>query len=266
MSLSSGTASGLHYELAGPEQGSVLVFSHALGGDMTMWDAQVRELAGSYRILRYDTRGHGRSAQPTGSLTLTDLAEDVLQLLDHHSINRGHFCGLSLGGMVGQWLGLHAPERLSSLVLADTAPQMGNAETWDARIKTIQDGGMAAISHATMERWFTPDFRKREAQTVSHFEAVFQATNPTGYIACARVVREGVLAREEFRRFRSVPVPTLVLTGTHDAAATPTDSQFLASCIPDCRYAELPAAHISPVEASAAFTQALRSFLQSQTR
>jgi 3-oxoadipate enol-lactonase len=233
---------------------------------MTMWNAQVRELAGSYRILRYDTRGHGRSAQPAKPLTLADLAQDVIHLLDHHSIHRAHFCGLSLGGMVGQWLGLHAPERLSSLILADTAPQMGNAETWDARIKTIQDGGMTAISRATMERWFTSEFRKREPQTVAHFEASFQATNASGYIACARVVQEGVLTREEFEHFRSISVPCLVITGSHDAAATPVDSRFLSSCIPDCRYVELYAAHISPVEAGAAFTHELRSFLEDHAK
>ena len=264
MSLSNDTASDLYYEFTGPEEGPVLVFSHALGGDLSMWEAQTAELADSYRILRYDARGHGRSAQPVSPVTLADLAQDVLRLLTHHSIDRAHFCGLSLGGMVGQGLGLHAPQRLRSLVLADTAPQMGNAETWNARIAAIRRDGMAALAPATMERWFTSGFRRREPQTVAHFEAVFRATEPAGYIACAQVVREGVLPREEWERFRSISIPTLVLTGAQDAAATPADSKLLASYIPRARYVELAAAHISPVEAGAAFTKALRSFLGSQ--
>jgi 3-oxoadipate enol-lactonase len=228
-----------------------------------MWDAQIAELAGSYRVLRYDTRGHGRSAPLTGSLSLADLAQDVLSLLDHHSIGRAHFCGLSLGGMVGQWLGLHTPGRLRRLVLADTVPQKGSVKTWDARIIAIQHGGMAAIASSTMERWFTPEFREQAPQIVAHYEAVFRTTGPTGYIACARVVQEGVLPQEEYGRLRSIPVPTLVVTGTHDSAATPTESRTMASYIPHGRYVELAASPISPVEASNGSTQALRAFLQS---
>jgi 3-oxoadipate enol-lactonase len=263
MSFQSGTAFDLYFELTGPEDGPVLVFCHALGGDMSLWDAPVAKLAGRYRILRYDMRGHGRSGQPAGPLTLGDLAQDVFDLLKYHSMGRIHFCGLSLGGMVGQWIGLNAPERLESLVLVDTAPEMGSPETWDARIAEIQRNGMAAIAGSTMERWFTREFREREPQTVAHFEAILQATAPAGYIANAQVVRKGVLSISEFERFRSIDVQTLIVTGTHDAAATPAEAQLLASYIPRSRYVELAAAHISPVEASEEFTNSLAAFLSS---
>jgi len=265
MSSQSGNAFGLQFEVTGREDGPVLVFSHALGGDMSMWDRQVAKLAASYRILRYDMRGHGRSEQPAGSLTLADLAQDVFRLLDHHSIGPVYFCGLSLGGMVGQWLGLNAPHRLAGLVLVDTAPQMGTVETWNARIAEIERGGMAAISRSTMERWFTLEFRQREPQTVAHFEAVLSATPPAGYIATARVVQQSVFPRTELQRLSAIQVPTLIVTGKHDAAATPAESQLLASYIRHSQYLELPASHISPVEASDLFTDALSAFIESHT-
>lgn len=249
------------YEINGPEDAPVVVFSHALGGDLSMWDVPAAKLAGAYQILRYDLRGHGRSAQSSEAFALKDLAADVLQLLDQHRIERAHFCGLSLGGMIGQWLGLHAQDRLHSLALVDTAPQMGTLEQWNERIEQIERQGMSPISNATMSRWFTEAFRERNPATVDRFKSILEATSPAGYIACAKVVRDASLAATDLARYGSVRIPTLVVTGTFDSAAKPADCQAMAAQIPGSRYVELNAAHISPVEASAAFTHTLETFL-----
>ncbi|MFL6446694.1 MAG: 3-oxoadipate enol-lactonase [Bryobacteraceae bacterium] len=253
--------SDLFTDITGPENRPVIVFSHALGGDLSMWNRQVTRFADAHRILRYDLRGHGRSPQAASPLKLEDLGADVLELLDHHGIERAHFCGLSLGGLIGQWLGLNAPERLLTLTLADTAPRMGSPEQWDERIQQIERGGMSAIAGATMERWFTEAFRKAEPETVAHVRSVLEATSPAGYIASAKVVREGLGGNIE-----EISVPTLVATGTFDAAAKPEESSKMAARIPRSRYAELNAAHISPLEASGQFNDALAAFLEEQAK
>lgn len=256
-------ADQLFVDITGPEKAPALVFSHALGGDLSMWDRQVARFAGKYRIVRYDLRGHGRSPASIASLTVDDLGGDVLELLDGEGIERVHFCGLSLGGMIGQWLGLHAPERLLRLVLVDTAPRMGNPEQWDARIKQIEQHGMSAISSATMERWFTENFRNREPETVARIRSIFEATPAAGYISCAKVVRQGSISGPQNKDLNRISVPALVMTGKFDAAAKPDDCREMARHIPNSRYVELNAAHISPVEASEEFNEALESFLDS---
>jgi 3-oxoadipate enol-lactonase len=224
-----------------------------------MWDRQVPQFSGEYRVVRYDLRGHGRSPQSASAFTLDDLGKDVLRLLEQHGIERAHFCGLSLGGLIGQWLGLHAAERLLSLALVDTTPRMGAPEVWNQRFAHIEAGGMAAISQGTMERWFTESFRQREAETVTRVRKVLEATPASSYMACARVVRDSSI---EFTDLERINVPTLVMTGTFDSAAKPEDARRVSSHIPGSRYLELPAAHISPVEASDAFNEALGTFLK----
>ncbi len=220
-------------------------------------------MTAKYRVLRYDLRGHGRSPVPEEPITLADLGQDVLRLMDGLAIKRVHFCGLSLGGMVGQWLGLHAPERLHTLALVDTAPRMGSAEMWDERIQNIQQNGLEAIAQATMERWFTAKFRQQKAETVSQIRTMFLATPLDGYTACAKVVRNGVLAKDQLTQFNAVQTPTLVITGTEDTAATPAAAQQMVSFIRGAQYHELLAAHLSPVEAADEFGAVLEKFLKS---
>jgi 3-oxoadipate enol-lactonase len=245
--------------ITGEDKNPAIVFSHALGGDLSMWDRQVAHLAGAYRVLRYDLRGHGRSPRSASDFTLEDLGRDVVQLLDQNGIERAHFCGLSLGGLIGQWLGLHAAERLLSLTLVDTTPRMGAPEVWDQRFAQIEAGGMAAISQGTMERWFTETFRKQEGETVARVRRVLEATSTSGYIACATVVRDSSIELEDLE---SIDVPTLVMTGTFDSAAKPEDARKVSAGIPGSRYVELPAAHITPIEASDDFNEALSTFLK----
>lgn len=257
---------GQWVEFIGSEQNPVVVFSHALGGNRTMWDKQVPAVTASYRVLRYDLPGHGSAPEHTNPLTLEDLANNLLTLLDEHGIDRVHFCGLSLGGLIGQWLGLNAQHRLRTLTLVDTAPQMGSVETWNERIQQIERHGMSSISEATMSRWFTESFRREQPELVIHFKSVLENTSQSGYIANAKVVRDACEYGGTLQRFTAVQVPTLVATGRFDSAAKPTDCQAMASVIRGSRYVELPAAHISPVEAADSFNAAFLSFLAHSER
>src|SRR5438067_2664831 len=145
----------IHYRIDGPDQAPVVLLSNSLGADLAMWDAQMPALATRYRVLRYDARAHGQSNAPPGRYTIEQLARDVIAILDALAVDRVRFCGLSMGGMIGQWLALHAPNRLEQLVLANTAAKIGTDETWNARIDAVRRGGMAAIADGVLARWFT---------------------------------------------------------------------------------------------------------------
>jgi 3-oxoadipate enol-lactonase len=252
-------SSDLFFQTTGPEKAATVVFSHAVGGDLSLWNAQIEAFSPSYQLLRYDLRGHGRSPQPESALSIEDLGRDVLNLLDERGIERIHFCGLSLGGLIGQWLGVHGRNRLLSLTLVDTAPRMGTPDVWNQRFDQISRGGMSAVAAATMERWFTQSFRAREPETVARIRSVLESMSPAGYMACAKVVRDTSIGREDLR---GITTPTLVVTGTFDAAATPDQCRDMAAQIPGSRYVELNAAHISPVEAGKEFNEELSAFLR----
>lgn len=251
------SGSRLHYRFEGEEGAPVLVLSNSLGTDLSLWDAQVPGFTRHFRLLRYDTRGHGASSAPPGPYTLAELVRDLLDLLDHLDLNRVHFCGLSLGGMIGMWLAIHAPERLERLVLCNTAARIGPPELWDRRIEAVQAGGMAAIADAVISRWFTPAFLEQQSGAVDAVRTVLLQTSPGGYIACCAAIRDLDL-REAITQIR---VPTLVIAGTHDLATPPADGHFLAEQISGARVIELAAAHLSNIEAPPAFTDAVTHFL-----
>jgi len=246
----------IHYELDGADNLPVLVFSNSLGVNLAMWEPQVQALSPHFRLLRYDTRGHGRSSVPPGPYTIAQLGADVLHLLDALDIQQASFCGLSLGGVTGQWLGIHAPNRIHKLILADTAAKIGNEEGWNTRIATVSQEGLDSIIPATLERWFTPAFRTAQPQTVANTSAMLRATDPQGYAGCCAAIRDA-----DFRSsIRDIRTPTLVITGTRDPVTPPDDGHFLAENIAGAGYVELPAAHLSNTEAAAAFNAAILEF------
>jgi 3-oxoadipate enol-lactonase len=247
----------LHYRIDGPEKGPVLVLCNSLGTDHTMWDPQVPALARKLRVLRYDRRGHGASAVTPGPYTIEQLGRDVLGLLDELRIDRVRFCGLSLGGMTGMWLGTHAANRIERLVLCNTAAQIGSPEPWNARIEAVRKGGMAAIESGVMARWFTPGFLAQPTPMLGRMREVFLQLSPDGYVACCAAVRD-MDQRESIAR---ITAPTMVIAGTHDASTTPAAGQFIAGSISGARYVELDAAHISNVEAADRFTAAVLDFI-----
>lgn len=247
----------LNTRLDGPAGAPVLVLSNSLGTDLTLWDAQIPAFSARFRVLRYDTRGHGASPVTAGPYAVETLARDVLELLDALKIERVNFCGLSLGGMTGMWLGVHAAERIERLVLANTAPQIGTAEIWNARIDAVRTGGMEAIADAVLQRWFTSGFRGRAPQAVARVRAMLTATPPEGYVACCAAVRDADL----WPGIASLRAPTLIISGTHDVATPPTEGKRMSERITGARYAELDAAHISNVEAGPRFTAEAIDFL-----
>jgi 3-oxoadipate enol-lactonase len=250
-------AAKLNYHCDGAVSAPVLVLSHSLGCDLAMWTPQLPELVKRFRVLRYDSRGHGASVVTPGPYRIETLAGDVLRLLDELKIERVHFCGLSLGGMVGMWLAVHAPERLDHLVLANTAARIAPPELWDARIQAIRERGMPAIGDAVLARWLSADFLAREPERAARMLETLTGTSVEGYTASCAAIRDLDL-RHEISAIRS---PTLVITGALDAATPPADCQFLARQIAGARYLELPAAHLSNLEAPEAFTSALVAFL-----
>jgi 3-oxoadipate enol-lactonase len=249
-----------NYRLDGPADASVVVFSNSLGTNLAMWDRQIPALAQTFRVLRYDMRGHGLSSVTAGQYTIEGLAQDVVGLLDALKIESAHFCGLSVGGALGQWLGTNAANRFKSLALSNTAARIGTAETWNTRIKTVREGGMAAIADAVISRWFTEGFIKKSPESVEATRQMLLHTPPDGYLATCAALRE-MDQRETVAR---VSVPTLVIAGAKDAVTTPADAGFLVERIHGAQYVELNAAHLSNIEDADAFTDALINFLAGQ--
>jgi len=241
----------------GPADAPVLLFSNSLGTSLEMWDAQMPAFAERFRVLRYDMRGHGRSAVPPGPYSIADLGRDVLALLDANGIGRVRFCGLSMGGMTGMWLGCHAPERLEKLVLCNTSAQLGSPDQWNTRIAIVQNEGMKGVAEGVIGRWFTPEFREREPSEVARVRRMLLETPPAGYAACCAAIRD----QDQREAICAVPVPTLVVAGARDPATPPEHSRIIASKIPGARLVELDAAHLSNIEARDRFTASVLEFL-----
>ncbi len=245
-----------HYALTG-DKGPVLVFSDSLGTDFSMWDPQMAELQRHFRILRYDTRGHGRSSVTPGDYTIEQLGQDVLGLLDSLGLDRVHFCGLSMGGMIGIWLGIHTPNRLHRLVLSNTAARIGTKEMWNARIATVRKDGMKSVAATVIERWFTPGGRASFPERVAEAKRMLENSPPEGYAASCAAIRD-MDQRETVARIKA---PTLVIYGGSDPVTPASDAHFLAERIRGAVELEVAAAHLSNVEQPEAFTEAVRSFL-----
>lgn len=245
------------YRFDGPDDAPVLILSHSLGTDHTMWDVQMPTLTRYFQVLRYDSRGHGSSAVPPGPYTIEKLGQDALALIDALNIQKAHFCGLSMGGMVGMWLAAHAPERIDHLALCNTAARMGPPQLWDARIESVRQWGMAGSADAVMARWFAPAFWEQAPDVIETLRQTLIHTPADGYIACCEAIR----AMDQRALLPRIRAKTLVIAGAHDAAAPPADGRFLAETIPDARYLELLAAHLANIEIGQPFTDALVRFL-----
>lgn len=249
----------LHYRLDGDDAPDrpVLVLSNSIGTDLTMWDEQVGALATRYRVLRYDTRGHGCSTVARGPCTIADLGSDVLRLLDHLDVARAFVCGVSLGGMTALWLGQNAPNRIERLVAAANGAHTAAPDFWDARIATVRRDGMAALADGVMARFFGEAIHAGRPEIVSGFRRRFIDTPAEGYIACCEAIRDLDL-RDALPAMR---VPTLALAGSRDVASPPENSKSIAAQVPGARYAELDAAHLVNVEAPDVFVRTVVDFL-----
>ncbi|HXM91268.1 MAG TPA: 3-oxoadipate enol-lactonase [Candidatus Dormibacteraeota bacterium] len=249
----------MYYELDGPPNAPTLVLSNSLGTNLSLWDSQLSVFSQSFRVLRYDSRGHGQTSVTQGEYSVEVLGRDVLQLLDALNLQRVNFCGLSIGGMTGMWLGVNAPQRLENLVLSNTAPTIGKLDTWNERIRTVRESGTKAVAQQVVERWFTPDFRASHPDQVAKTRSMIESSSTDGYAGSCAAVRDF----DFWEKVGTIRAKTLVIAGTHDLSVPPTDAQKLAKQISEARYIELPAAHISNVEAASRFTDAVSAFLRS---
>jgi 3-oxoadipate enol-lactonase len=247
----------MHFEIAGPEGAPVLMFSNPLGTDLSVWDGQAGEFARTFRVLRYDKRGHGKSSVPPGPYTIEMLTRDAIALLDFLKIEKVHFCGLSIGGQTGMWIGVNAPERLNKLVLSNTGAKIGTEDGWNKRIDAVNSGGTRSMAEAILERWFTFEFRASQPPEVTRVREVLEQTDTAGYVACCAAVRDF-----DYRdKVDAIRASTLVISGTHDPGAPPQDGRYLSGHIPGSRYVELNASHIANIEARERFTVELSEFL-----
>ena len=246
----------LYYQTDGSRSKPCLVLSNSLGTDLGMWDRQAAALAAHFFVLRYDTRGHGRSGS-AGPVTIARLGQDVLGLLDRLDILRAHFCGISMGGLTGQWLGIHAANRIGRLVLANTAARIGAPEAWLARAAQVRAEGMKGVADGAAGRWFTPGFIAREPAAVDRLVQGLRATAPDGYAACCEALAGADLRTE----VSAIASPTLVIAGHDDSVTTVDDACWLAAQAQDGRVEELAASHLSNIECPEDFSACLRRFL-----
>jgi 3-oxoadipate enol-lactonase/4-carboxymuconolactone decarboxylase len=248
----------MFYRLEGNEGLPILVLSHSIGTDHSMWDLQVPDLLRYFQMLRYDTRGHGASDAPSGDYSVEQLGLDLLALVDALNINTFAFCGLSMGGTIGQWLAVHAPERLTGLILANTSPRIGSAELWNNRIEAVRKAGMSGIADLAIQRFFAPQFLARLSPYIANVRAVLTNTNATGYIGCCVALREFDFTS----KLPQIKVPTLVIAGEKDVSTPlPGNGDILVRQIPGARLVNLPAAHLSNIECSREFLAAIFAFL-----
>ena len=248
----------LAYRFDGPENGHVVMMSNSLMSNFEMWDVTVSALTDRYRVLRYDTRGEGRSGTTHGSYSIEMLADDAIGLINQLGIRRIHFVGLSMGGMIAQQLGARYADRVYSLSLCDTTSHMPPRSMWEERILTAQTKGTAALVDLMIQRWFTPPFIAHDPDTIEKVRRMIAATPVEGYIACASAVRDMAQTTMLLR----VKSPTLILVGRQDPACTIEDSIVLHRMIDGSEMVIIEeAAHLSNIEQPLAFNNALRAFI-----
>ncbi len=255
--VTTGDGCRIAYRFDGPDDAPVLLLSNSLGTDMAMWAPQMAAWTKAFRVLRYDQRGHGASDAPAGGYSMNRLGRDVIELLDALDIETVDFCGLSLGGMTGQWLGIREPGRVRRLILANTSSFMGPPSAWDARIALVRERGMAPLAQASVERWFTTAFAAAGQAAIAPIAAMLQATDAQGYAGCCAAIRD-----MDMRRTAAlIDTLTLVIGGTQDPATPPSHSEALAQAIGGVRLVMLEAAHLANVEQPDAFGRAVEDFL-----
>lgn len=251
----------MSYEWSGKKDGPVVLLSHSLGSSLVMWELQRHALEPHFRVLSYNTRGHGGSEATPGGYTMALLEEDVLSLLDALGIDQVHWVGLSMGGMIGQCVALRSPQRLRSLALCDTAAATSEdaQPLWQERIDTARRRGMSGLLQATLERWFTPSFLEQNPRALTRIREQFLATPIEGFIGCSEAIRRLNI----LDRLGEIELPTLIMVGELDPATPVAASQAMQEKIRNSRLVILPsAAHFSNVEQAERFNAALLTFLK----
>jgi 3-oxoadipate enol-lactonase len=259
--VTAGDGTCIAYRIDGAADMPVLVMSNSIGTTLHMWDRQIPELSKHFRVLRYDLRGHGASSIPAGAYSLDRLGRDVTELLDALGIERVHFLGLSLGGIIGQWLGIHAPDRIDRLILSNTASYLGPASQFDERIDSVlQAQDMLAIAEMFLANWFPARMLETRDPVVEEFRTMLLAMSREGLAGSYAAVRDADLRRT----IALINRPTLVIGGRDDTVTLASHSESIAATVPGSKLVILPAVHLSNIERPEEFMAAVLEFLLSR--
>lgn len=250
-----------HYKIEGTPNSPILVFSNSLGTDIRMWDKVVPLLLPYFRIVRYDTRGLGQSEVTPEPYNVAQLGHDVIAMLDELGLEKVHFCGLSMGGQIGQYLAINFGDRLDKLILCNTAAKIGTDKSWNSRIDLINKNGISAIWDGTQKVWFRKNFIENNSGLIDYLGSMFLNNNTVGYSNCCAAVRDADFRNE----LNKIEKETLVITGDEDPATTVADAEFMVEKIPNATLSVLPARHIPSIEQPELFAKALIEFLVGKT-
>jgi 3-oxoadipate enol-lactonase len=247
----------IYYRSDGDPNAPALLFSNSLGTTHELWHTQVKRFSASFRVIRYDTRGHGLSDAPRGEYTIGQLGADAIRVLDAAGVARAHVCGLSLGGLTAMWLGIHLPERIESLALASTGAKIATSAIWQERIEQVQAGGLESIAEGAKGRWFTERFRAAHPAAVEHHVQMLVSGPAHGYAGCCAVLRDTDLRDG----IAAIAAPTLVIGAVEDPVTPPANAELMKARISNARLAMLEGSHIANVEQAEAFNDTLLRFL-----
>ncbi len=248
----------LHYQTFGDTDKPALIFSNSLGTNLSMWQQQLDYFKAHFFVICYDTRGHGSSSAPPGPYTLEQLGLDVINLLDHLKIQTASFCGISMGGLTGQWLAIHYPERFNHVVVCNTAAKIGQEQAWLERASLVREQGLKPIAATAASRWFTEPFIQSQTAIVKHLSNDLAAGSSEGYASCCEA-----LAKADLRdQLKKIKVPVLIIAGTADPVTTVEDAEFMLERIPNAQLAKINASHISNIENPKIFNQIISDFIR----
>ena len=247
----------INYQTFGEASKPAIVFSNSLGTNFTMWQPQIDAFCQDHFVICYDTLGHGGSEAPQGPYTIEQLGQDVVNLLDHLKIEHAAFCGISMGGLTGQWLAIHQPERFSHVVVCNTAAKIGQEAAWLDRAQFVRQQGLAPIASTAAGRWFTEPFVQSNTDIVAKLSNDLGAGSPEGYASCCEALAKADVSAQ----LQDIRVPVLIIAGQQDPVTTVTDAEFMQQRIKDSQLFEINASHISNIEQPQAFNQALQQFL-----
>ncbi len=247
----------IHFVVEGPTDGPPVLLLHPLGGSLALWDALAAALTDRYRVIRYDMRGHGLSTPVPGDYTIDSLGRDALAVLDAAGVGTAHIVGISIGGLQTLWMGIHAPGRVRSLLVAQSAARVGTVERWEERRAQVREKGVGAVAALAMPAWFTAEFLATDPPAVERCRAMIASTSPVGYLGCCAVLRDADL-RPDLSR---ITAPTLVLAGERDPSTTLADAELIVSAVPGARLTTLPCAHMSVAERPDEFLEIVERWL-----
>lgn len=248
----------INYQTFGDAAKPALIFSNSLGTNFKMWQAQIDFFQQDFFVICYDTRGHGASSAPQGPYSIDQLGQDVVNLLDHLNIEKAALCGISMGGLTGQWLAIHRPERFNQVVVCNTAAKIGQEQAWNDRAALVREQGLQPIASTAASRWFTEPFIQSNATVVNNLQNDLAAGSAEGYASCCEA-----LAKADVReQLKDITVPVLVVAGQQDPVTTVADGQFMVERITNSQLFEINASHISNVELPNEFNQAVKQFIQ----